>query len=122
VLVLTFAPIVSEAFETPVGDDVVTVTNKGATTTGSFDAATGALSVPVKLKFDHSRAVIGDSDLALTLTTGSAEGVDGATITGSPLDTTSSGLTLVGAGTFAGGQLGSDRGDLVATGTLEALP
>ncbi|MEA2361863.1 MAG: hypothetical protein QOD71_1008 [Thermoleophilaceae bacterium] len=121
VLVVSFAPIVAGPFDTPLGANLVTVTNKGAGP-GSFDAATGAISVPVKLKFDHSVVLIGDSDLALTLTTGSAEGVDGATITGSPLDSTSSGLTLVGSGTFDGGQLGNHAGDLVAVGTLDALP
>jgi hypothetical protein len=120
-LVVSFAPIVTEPFDTPLGDNVVTVTNKGAGP-GTFDAATGALTLPVKLRFDHSRVAIGDSDLALTLTTGSAEGVDGATITGSPLDTTTSALTLVGAGTFAGGQLGNEGGDLIAAGTVAALP
>lgn len=65
---------------------------------GSFWAASGALSLPVRLQVSHS-AHVSNAEAVLTLRTdGNAAGV-----VGKPLDRTTGRIALAGDGTFAGG-------------------
>jgi hypothetical protein len=62
---------------TPLGSNTITVTKKSGGN-GGFDLNSGARLVPVTLRFDHSLPdlFVGDSDLPLVLTTGTATSPD----------------------------------------------
>jgi hypothetical protein len=120
--VTSFPAIVVGPFPTPLGNNTTTITMTGGGT-GSFDPATGALALPITLKFDHSLFFAGDSDASCTLTTGASSSPAGAfTGTGAPLVRPSGAITLVCGFTFAGGFLGGDDGFLTVTGTITPVP
>ena len=76
--------------------------------------ASGEVEITVKLHFDHSIGVAGDSDLLITLSTEKAGG--------SRLKSNGA-ITLVGSAPFDGGYLGGGSTcKLVITGTLSPRP
>ena len=117
--ITAFAPIVTEAFDTPLGSNVTTVTWVGGGS-GSYDASSGRLEIPVTLHFDQSLVfplVNTDVDARLTLST-AAEG-------GAPLDPETGALTLAAQGTFTGSGANPLTGSavrIVLPGTIDARP
>ncbi|MEG8279920.1 hypothetical protein [Streptomyces sp. AHA2] len=97
------------------GSGPVTVTHTGGGT-GTFDKSAGTMRLPAGLHFDLPFPA-SDSDLALALTTGRAGG-----LIGTPLNTTTGGIRLVGAATFTGGTLAGKTGTLAIDGELTELP
>jgi hypothetical protein len=120
----SFPPITVGPFHTGTifGDDTITVTKKQGGI-GSFALGSGTIDIPLTLHFDHSLIVAGDSDLPLNLTTGTETSPARAfTVTGSPLNSTSSVVTLVGASAFKGGFLGGTDASVTITGTVSPSP
>jgi hypothetical protein len=103
--------------------DTITPYLNGTTASGSFDKATGIMSINLKLKIHHSisNSILGiqieGSDLNIVLVTGTIGSLEGH-----PLDTTSHSITLVGYSNFTGGYLGGSRASLTITGTFLVLP
>jgi hypothetical protein len=109
IVVTSFPPITTAPIDTPLGQDITTIT-KGD---GGFGGYTnGNISVEITLHFDHSLRLAGDSDLTVILRTlppGSPVAADGA-------------VTLAGSGTFQHGFLGGATGTLVIAGTITPVP
>ncbi len=118
----TFPPIVVGPFPTPIGPNTITITMTGGGT-GMFNKASGSISMPITLNFDHSLAVAGDSDVTFGLTTGSSTSPSGAfALTGLPLNATTGLVVLVGGSRFRGGFLGGTDCGVTVTGTLAPIP
>ena len=114
VSVTSFPPITVKT-----GDGPVIVSRTGGAN-GSFTKSTGAMTLPVELHFDlpdDTPIPIGDSDLPISLGTGSVGGLNGAR-----LDRTTGRIRLVGAGTFDEGFLDNEQATLVVDGELADLP
>ena len=114
-----FPPITTEPFSTPVGTNFTTVslTRSGR---GLFYKSSGAMSINLTLRFDHSidfPFYEEDSTLPLLLGTGSV-----GTLNGAPLNRETKRLVLVGIGIFEGGILNGNTGRLVIDGTISNLP
>jgi hypothetical protein len=108
-------PPLSHAIDTPLGKNTTTVTavSNGE---GSYDPASGRMSVPVQLFFDQSIDVpfrTEDSRLFLTLSTG--------TPGGRPVDA-SGNFTVAGTGIFQDGELDDERGTITLSGRLDRHP
>ncbi len=116
VTITSFPDIVSDPSDTPVGDNVTTVSLISGGN-GTFDKSTGHIGIALGLRFDHSNRFIGDSTLSLMLTTHNVEELQG-----SPLNNTTRALTMVGRGTLNGGYLNGSDADLIVSGGLETLP
>jgi hypothetical protein len=110
--ITNFPKIVVGPFSTPVGNNTTTVTmiDLGS---GPLVRSTGEVEITVKLHFDHSIVVAGDSDMVITLSTENAGGsrlaANGA-------------VTMVGSSKFDGGYLGGNTCKLVIKGTLTPKP
>lgn len=114
VTVVSFPPITVRTTDGPV------VVSRTGGANGSFTKSTGAMTLPVELRFDlpdDTPIPIGDSNLSINLTTGSAAG-----LTGARLDRTTRTIKLVGAATFDEGFLDGDQATLVVEGELAELP
>lgn len=106
-LSITRFPGVSATFPTPVGDNTATITLIGGGT-GSFNAATGRLEVPVRLRLANTNAFGGVSTIEMTLSTeaaGAARYRAGA-------------VTLIGSGVFRGGFLDGQTGTFTINGVF----
>jgi hypothetical protein len=104
------------------GEDTVTVTQTGGGA-GTFNKADGSMSVPLSLHFHHSLVFAGQSDVTFVLTTGSSSSPSGKiSLTGSPLDSTTGLIELVGASRFRGGILGGKDCGVTITGKLTPIP
>lgn len=114
VSVTSFPPITVKT-----GDGPVVVSRTGGAA-GSFTKSTGAMTLPVELHFDlpdDTPIPIGDSDLSISLGTGSV-----GNLTGARLDRTSRRIRLVGAATFDEGFLDNEQATLAVDGELADLP
>jgi hypothetical protein len=112
--------------------DTVTIVIQA--TRGTFDVATGELTLGITATISHSLAggflnwcstQKPDPSLVMSpLTTGSLPSGISGTISGAPLNRTTGEITLVAAGTLAGGdaRLAGTGVDLRITGTLSCLP
>lgn len=109
VKIVSFPPITLQTDNGPV------VVSLAGPAEGPFTKSTGAISLPVRLLFDLP--IVANSELPLTLTTGSAGGV-----TGSPLNSSTRAVRLVGSGPFDGGFLDDEVATLTVQGTLGELP
>jgi hypothetical protein len=117
-----FPTIVVGPFSTPIGSNTITITKTGGGT-GMFNKASGSLSMPITLHFDHSLALAGDSDVTFGLTTASSTSPSGAfALTGLPLGATTGLIVLVGASRFRGGFLGGTDCSVTLTGTFAPIP
>jgi hypothetical protein len=96
-----------------ISPQVYNVTNVTRTdnSAGSFNPATGRLTMPMTLQLHNSYKLAGDSTLSLTLST------DG----GASLDNGAN-LTLAGGGRFRGGILDRSEGHIVVSGSLSPNP
>ena len=111
--------------QTPLGTlkDTITV-SRHAGGIGTFDPASGALEIPIELRFRHTIPA-GDSTLKLTLTTGtSVNDPLWNVLTGAAADrsTTPVALRLVAIGSFVGGALDGQRCAIELDGTLDPSP
>lgn len=119
VQITTFAPIVTDPFDTPFGQNASTVTWVGGGQ-GTFDPSTGRVDVPVTLHFDQSLSipfVNPDVDATFALST-AADG-------GAALDPESGQLALAAGSTFTGSGANPLRGAevrVVLTGALDPKP
>lgn len=87
---------------------------------GSFDPATGTMSLPTTLEFAVG-GFVGSPTITFGLTTATASrGI--FTETGSPLDRATGEIVLVGVGTFDGGALGGHHASLVIDGSIDPIP
>ncbi|MBX3668688.1 MAG: hypothetical protein KF778_09835 [Rhodocyclaceae bacterium] len=117
-----FPTIVVGPFPTPVGNNTITITMVGGGI-GTFNKALGNLSMPITLRFDHSLAFAGDSDVTFGLTTASSTSPSGAfALAGLPLNSTTGLIALVGASRFRGGFLGGIDCSVTVTGTFAPIP
>jgi hypothetical protein len=117
-----FPRIVVGPFGTPLGSNTITITMTGGGK-GTFNKASGSLSMPITLHFDHSLAFAGDSDVTFGLTTASSTSPSGAfAMTGIPLNAASGVIALVGASRFRGGFLNGTDCSVMLTGTLVPIP
>jgi hypothetical protein len=106
-----FPAIMTQPFEVTPGVKNVTTVTRTDNSAGSFNPATGRLTVPIALLMHHSYKLAGESTLSLTLST------DG----GAPLDNGGN-ITLTGSGRFRGGILGENDGHIVVSGRLSPNP
>lgn len=119
VVILGFPPISTDPFDTPVGWNVVTISQIGGGR-GSFDLSSGAIGMPLTLFFDNSIDLPffeEDSRLPLLLGTGTV-----GTLQGSPLNRTTKRVAMVGTSTFSGGVLNGHTGSLILDGIVADLP
>lgn len=125
VTLTSLPPIVSS---TSVSGATITVTvSQTGGGVGTFDQATGAITMPITLSF---RVVVtfgfvtlhdGTSTLAVLLSTGTERSPSGAfNDTGSPLQNGT--VKLVGDGTFSGDLLGGSDGSLIIAGAVSPQP
>jgi hypothetical protein len=112
--VTAFPTITVGPFQTPLGSNTTTVTMSSGGQ-GTYDPATGLLTVSLTLHFHHTIGLAGDSDLPLTLST------ESMAPKGSRLSATGA-ITLAGSGFFQGGFLGGDRASLALAGTITPHP
>jgi len=102
---LAFPKIKIGPFQTPIGENTITVTQTGGGS-GSFDQNSGNMEIPIDLYFDHSTIFAGNSDLSFLLTTGISSSPTGRLyLIGRPWDQKNNIITLVGASHFRGGFL-----------------
>jgi hypothetical protein len=115
--VSAFPQIESDPMDTPLGENVTTVT--AFPERGRFRKSTGRIVIPVTLFFDQSVEVPFevDSTLDVELETGNVGSLDGR-----PLDRDTRELRLVGAGRFKDGCLDGETGEVVLDGKLKDLP
>ena len=135
VVITSFPDIRTLPFPTPLGSNTTTVEYVGGPP-GTFGPGTGALAIPLSLRFDQSIDVPWlsyeeDSTITIPLSTsGAADGADAA-----PVNPTTGAATLVGTAEFQGGVLGGDeplggalgtldraRGTLVLSGAFDPIP
>ncbi len=107
ITIIDFPAIRTQIFDTPVGEDQVTVTQ---TDGGSGGYQAGAIELAIGLHLEHSNDLVSGSDLHLTLTTNPP----GAPVHPEPFGA----VTLTGSGTFTGGYLGGANATLVVTGAI----
>ncbi|MFE7077408.1 hypothetical protein ACFU96_45760, partial [Streptomyces sp. NPDC057620] len=96
-----------------IGSVTVTISRRKGEGSGTLNASTGAMTLPVGLHFGYDKSVpflLGDSDVAFghpkgnPLTTASVISPSGQlSATGRPRNTLTGGITLVGASSFTGG-------------------
>jgi hypothetical protein len=119
VVITSFAPIKTDSFSTPFGSTNSTVTLVGGGS-GTYDASTGRIDIPVTLHFDQSISVPlieADVDSSLVLSTAAAGGV--------ALDPQSGQLALAADGTFTGSGVNPLAGSaihLVIAGQISPAP
>jgi hypothetical protein len=106
-----FPQITTKPFEVSPGITNVTTVARADNSAGSFNPATGRMTLPITLLMRHSQKLAGESTISLTLST------DG----GAPLDNGGN-ITLVGGGRFRGGILGEQDGRIVVSGRLSPNP
>jgi hypothetical protein len=121
VRITQFAPVVVEDIGTDIGPLDLTVTMSGEGS-GSFDAATGALSVNVRFRFKLSSPLAPPSRLVLTVHDGPVQMPDGTTRQGSPVEVGSGKLLLVAAGVFEHGALDGVHCGVILDGALQPPP
>lgn len=117
VILESFAEIVAGPFSPLPGVTIITTIKRVGGGVGVFEAATGALSMPLELIFDNDVWFAEDSFLTLNMTTGRAGGLQGV-----PLNRVTRTMTLVGSGPFRGGALDGSTGNLTLALTLAQLP
>jgi hypothetical protein len=110
--ITSFPVIKTEPFSTPFGSNVTTITKTGG---GSGTSAGGAITMPLRLKFDHS------IDLPFFQEHSTLDVVLSADSPGSPVDPGGA-VKLVGSGTFQGGLLNGSTGSLTIDGTITPVP
>lgn len=87
---------------------------------GSFNKATGEMSIGVTFNFSIPGP---DSQATFAFTTGTSVSPSQTfKVTGSPLDSNTLGITLVGTSQFQNGGLGGYECSVVMSGTLDILP
>lgn len=111
---ITSFPPMTFTLQTPLGNDVTTITSAGSAQ-GPFARAGGAIQMHVTLLFAGRLA--GNSTLPLFLTTASIGNLQGTT-----LDRNTGRLVLVGTGTLQSGSLGGNTVTVAIDGTLSPLP
>jgi len=117
--ITSFAPIVTDPFDTPFGSNVSTVTWASGGS-GTYDPSSGHVNVPVTLHFDQSLSILfinTDVDATFALST-AAEG-------GSALDAETGQIVLAASSTFVGGGANPLRDAsvrVVLTGALDPRP
>jgi hypothetical protein len=116
-----FQPIVTKPFDTPFGKNVTTITKDLlGSNSGTSNPKNGELSIKCTLKFDHKVDVPfyeEDSTLDIVLTTGKV-----GSMQGSPINQANGAVKLVGSGTFKGGYLGGEVGNMVISGKINPIP
>jgi hypothetical protein len=118
-----FTPIVTDSFDTPLGQNIATISMlRGGV--GMFSKQTGAVGLPILLNIDNSvdsPFLAEDSTVEFVLTTGPVTSIIG-NVTGSPLNSDSGAITLVGASTLNGGILGGSACTITLAGSLVPIP
>lgn len=115
-----------------IGSVTVTISRRPGEPAGSFESATGAMTLPLGLHFSYDKHVpflLNDSDVDFgfpsgsPLTTGVATSPTGAlSATGSARNAATGAITLVGASRFTGGApLGGLECTLVLSGTISPI-
>jgi hypothetical protein len=110
--ITSFPTIKTEPFQTPFGMNTTTITKIGG---GSGTYNSGALTMPLTLRFDHSvnlPFVEEDSTQDVVLSTNPP---------GAPVDSAGK-VTLAGSAPFKGGILGGSTGSLTIEGTIAPVP
>jgi hypothetical protein len=106
-----FPEIVTQPVPVSPGVDNVTTVRRLDSSAGSFNPATGRLSLPITLLLHNSYTLIGDSTISMTLSTDD----------GLPVDN-SGNITLAGVGVFRGGILDGKEGRIVVIGSFSPNP
>jgi len=116
-----FQPIVTKPFDTPYGKNFTTITNDLlGNNSGTSNPKNGELWLNCTLKFDHKIDVPileEDSTLNIALTTGKV-----GSMQGSPINQVNGAVKLVGSGTFKGGYLKGEVGNIVISGKINPIP
>jgi hypothetical protein len=116
-----FQPIVTKPFDTPYGKNVTTITKDLlGSNFGTSNPKNGELWINCTLKFDHKIDVPlfeEDSTLNIVLTTGKV-----GSMKGSPINQVNGAVKLVGSGTFKGGYLKGEVGNIVISGKINPIP
>jgi hypothetical protein len=118
-----FTPIVTDSFDTPLGQNIATISMLRAGV-GMFSKPTGVVGLPILINIDNSvdsPFLTEDSTVEFALTTGPAPSPIG-NVTGSPLNSNSGAITLVGASTLNGGILGGSACTITLAGSLVPIP
>jgi hypothetical protein len=112
---------ISVSFDTPIGRVTTTVSRTGGSA-GTFNRATGVITIPLTLHFHHDTVFAGDSDITFNLTTGSAGSPKSPfRQTGSALDKRGD-VTVVGVARFRDGYLGGNQCSIVVNGRITPHP
>jgi hypothetical protein len=106
-----FPTIVTQPVEVSPGVFNVTTVTRLDSSAGSFNPATGRLTLPITLLLHNSVPLIGDSTISLTLSTDDGVALDN-----------SGNITLAGVGVFRGGILNGFEGGIVVNGRFSPNP